>query len=86
MKYFSADWHLGVPRDVKNGILGLTTNAEFGYWMAKNPTKVFYGRPEGSDQTRYLDQMFKKHTERKPYYYLSTCILACLKFLRENDH
>lgn len=55
-----------VPRNVKDGIMGLTTNVEFGYWLGVEPDKVFYGRPEGSDNNRYLDWMYEKYTNDLP--------------------
>lgn len=48
-----------VPRNMET-MPGLTTNVEFGYWMAKDPNKVLYGRPENSSNTRYLDWLYKK--------------------------
>lgn len=50
-----------VPRE-KETMLGLTTNIEFGYWMAKCPEKVLYGRPDNAENCRYLDWLFKKET------------------------
>lgn len=75
-----------VPRNIETGILGLTTNAEFGYWMAKNPDKVFYGRPEGSDNNRYLDWMYEKYTNDPPTPLISNLVQNCLNFLSDHDH
>lgn len=50
-----------VPRELKT-MIGLTTNVEFGYWMAKCPEKVIYGRPEEAQSCRYLDWMYQKET------------------------
>jgi len=49
-----------VPRDIKGDMLGLTTNVELGYWLAKDPMKVVYGRPDGADHTRHLDWLWSK--------------------------
>lgn len=46
-----------VPRDIKGGMPGFTTNVEFG--MHFSDAKTFYGRPEGSDKNRYLDYIYK---------------------------
>jgi len=43
---------------------GLTTNVEFGLWLKSG--KIIYGRPEGAQQTRYLDYMYQKYVEREP--------------------
>lgn len=43
-----------------------TTNVEFGYWMAKNSSKVLYGRPENSEKNKYLDWLYTKETKRIP--------------------
>ena len=46
-----------VPREMKT-MPALTTNIEFGYYMAKTPEKCFYGRPDGAPHTGYLDWLF----------------------------
>lgn len=43
-----------------------TTNVEFGYWMAKEPQKVLYGRPDNSQKNKYLDWLYTKETEKTP--------------------
>jgi ADP-ribose pyrophosphatase YjhB (NUDIX family) len=43
-----------VPRDIKAGMPGFTTNVEFGEDLGKG--KVVYGRPDKADKCRYLDQ------------------------------
>jgi hypothetical protein len=48
-----------VPRNMTT-MPALTTNVEFGYWMAKCPEKVMYGRPEEAQSCRYLDWMYQK--------------------------
>lgn len=48
-----------VPRNMEN-MLGLTTNVEAGYWLAREHTKVIYGRPEGAPHTKYLDWLYLK--------------------------
>jgi len=39
-------------------LIGLTTNCEFGYWIAKNRYKVVYGRPDDAYRIKYLDIMW----------------------------
>ncbi len=48
-----------VPREMAT-MPALTTNVEFGYWIAKAPEKVIYGRPPSAVSTRYLDWMYSK--------------------------
>ena len=54
-----------VPRNMEN-MPALTTNVEFGMNLGSKPNSVFYGRPEGAPQTRYLDYLYTKITKRKP--------------------
>lgn len=46
-----------IPRDIKGGFPGFTTNVEFGEDL--NTSRIMYGRPDGADNTRYLDSRFK---------------------------
>lgn len=39
-------------------LIGLTTNFEFGYWMARDRSKVTYGRPDDAYRIRYIDLMW----------------------------
>lgn len=55
-----------IPRNVDDGVLGLTSNAEFGRALEKYPYKVYYGRPDGSDSTRYLDWYYESKNEMLP--------------------
>jgi len=41
-------------------LIGLCTNFEFGYWIAIDPFKVVYGRPEDSYRTHYNDIMWRR--------------------------
>lgn len=56
-----------IPRSILRGLPGFTTNVEFGYWLAKDPSKVLYGRPPNADKIQYLDWMYQK-TARQPIY------------------
>lgn len=42
-------------------LIGLTTNCEFGYWLAKDPNKMVYGRPDDAYRVTYLDIMWAEH-------------------------
>ena len=45
-----------IPRDLRD-MPGFTTNVEFGFWIAKNPEAVVYGRPDDSPKNNYLDHL-----------------------------
>jgi hypothetical protein len=45
-----------IPRTKE--LIGLTTNHEHGYWMARNREKVIYGRPNDAYRISYLDIMW----------------------------
>lgn len=51
-----------IPRTKE--LIGLTTNHEHGYWMAKNGNKVLYGRPENAYRNDYLDLMWAMDAEQ----------------------
>jgi len=40
-------------------LIGLTTNWEHGYWVARDRSKVVYGRPDDAYRMTYLDIMWK---------------------------
>jgi len=48
-----------VPRTRE--LIALTTNFEFGYWIAKNRNKLVYGRPDDAYRVDYLDIMWVQH-------------------------
>lgn len=50
-------------------MLALTTRTEFGYWLGRNPQKVWYGRPDSSYKTTYLDHLFKYNKPEKTKIY-----------------
>ena len=41
---------------------GLTTNIEFGYWMAKAPQKLVIGWPEDAEHVRYMELLWDSVT------------------------
>jgi hypothetical protein len=45
-----------IPRTKE--LIGLTTNHEHGYWMARDREKVVYGRPDDAYRMTYLDIMW----------------------------
>lgn len=46
-----------IPRTER--LIGLTTNHELGFWCARKPSKVVYGRPDDAVAIRYTDFMWK---------------------------
>jgi hypothetical protein len=50
-----------VPRKL-NLFPGFTTNIEFGRYVSVKTDRVLYGRPKGSDKTKYLDWLYAKVT------------------------
>lgn len=48
-----------VPRTRE--LIGLTTNFEFGYWF--DASKTFYGRPDGSYRTDYMDNVWLNYPQ-----------------------
>lgn len=46
-----------VPREMVT-MPALTTNVEFGYWLAKTPERIIYGRPDDAFATKYLDWLY----------------------------
>ena len=45
-------------------LIGLTTNHEHGYWMARERGKVIYGRPDDAYRVSYLDIMWAEDAKR----------------------
>lgn len=42
-----------IPRDL-NDLPGFTTNIEFGYWVATNPSKIIVGAPKNTPKMKYI--------------------------------
>lgn len=55
-----------VDRDIDNGMLGLTTNVEFGNDLHSG--KVVYGRPATADKVRYLDKLWQQTDDSHVIY------------------
>lgn len=55
-----------IPRTKE--LIGLTTNHEHGFWLARKPQKLVYGRPDDSYRNTYLDLMydFDAQQENRP--------------------
>lgn len=51
-----------VPRNMET-MPSLTTNIEFGYYMACSPERCLYGRPPESVRNGYLDWLFHNRKE-----------------------
>lgn len=71
-----------VPRELKT-MPAFTTNVEFGYWIAKDPNKVFYGRPANSPKNDYLDWMYRKQTGREPDVHFEELARKAVKYCAE---
>lgn len=69
-----------VPRNLEN-MLGLTTNVEFGYWLATTPAKLIYGRPFAAQHTRYLDWLYNKVTNQAPFDNLQSLLQSTIQRL-----
>ncbi len=61
-----------LPRSIKDGIYGFTSNVEFGKYL--NSGKIIYGRPETSDNNRYLDHWYKELYQYDPFTNLQDLI------------
>ncbi len=65
-----------VPRNLDN-LPGLTTNVEFGYWLHSG--KVIYGRPKEAEKVKYLDWLYEKETNEKPFDDLEKMLKKIIK-------
>lgn len=66
-----------LPRNMKTGMYGLTSNVEFGIHL--HGGKIIYGRPDGSDNNRYLDYCYRKFYQQDPYDELEQLVAAAFK-------
>jgi nucleoside 2-deoxyribosyltransferase len=46
-------------------LIGLTTNHEHGYWIARDRSKIVYGRPNDAYRMTYLDIMWVQDALRR---------------------
>tara|TARA_R110000868_G_scaffold9099_2_gene46039 strand:+ start:205 stop:678 length:474 start_codon:yes stop_codon:yes gene_type:complete len=74
-----------LPRSIKDGIYGFTSNVEFGKYL--NSGKIIYGRPDQSDNNRYLDYWYKEVYQCDPLANLYSLISATVNhpFILRND-
>ena len=82
-----------IPRNIKNGVYGYTTNIEFGYWISYDPYKVVLGHPKDADMMEYIDDLYNKigpgrlsgplfkEYEYKITYTLKDTIIKAMKIL-----
>ncbi len=56
-----------LPRTIE--LIGLTTNFELGFWIAKNQGKILYGRPDDAYRISYCDKMWNKISEENETNY-----------------
>ncbi len=49
-------------------LIALTTNMEFGYWQAREPQKMIYGRPDDAYRMAYLDIMWEAVAKENNQY------------------
>jgi hypothetical protein len=71
-------------------LYGLNTNSEHGYWLAKDPKKLVYGRPDSAFRIQYNDIMWNKvftelNEEREIYNDLEATIKASIYLIQENQ-
>lgn len=52
-----------IPRTKE--LIGLTTNHEHGYWLARDRSKVVYGRPDDAYRMTYLDIMWVEDAKQR---------------------
>lgn len=80
-----------IPRTKE--LIGLTTNHEHGYWMARDREKMIYGRPNDAFRMSYLDIMwtedyknrYGKNSGAKIYTTLEKTVKAAIdKVLEKN--
>lgn len=46
-------------------LIGLTTNYELGYWVARDREKLIYGRPDDAYRVTYCDIMWVEDAKRR---------------------
>ena len=73
-----------VPREI-NTMPAFTTNVEFGFFLAKTPNKVLYGRPDNAEKMRYLDWLYQKETEKLPFHTLEDTLKSAVDLLNHSS-
>jgi nucleoside 2-deoxyribosyltransferase len=73
-------------------LIALTTNMEFGYWQAREPQKMIYGRPNDAYRMGYLDIMWaavaSENEEYNPFIYntLTDTIAASIEMANKKHN
>lgn len=67
-----------VPRNMQT-LPCLTTNMELGYWLAKDPDKVWYGRPNDAVHIAYLDWWYQRVSQKSIYDSLENLLKDAIK-------
>jgi hypothetical protein len=67
-----------VPRKM-DSMPALTTNVEFGFYLASRPENVIYGRPDDSEKNKYLDWLYTTETKNTPITTLEELIKETMK-------
>lgn len=70
-----------VPRDLEK-LPAFTTNVEFGYYVRQ--PNFFYGRPENTPKTKYLDWLYKLERKRPPTKDLELLLLMAEAYATAN--
>lgn len=71
-----------VPREIKI-MPAFTTNTEFGYFIAKNPETVVYGRPDEAPKNKYQDWLYKHETGKEPLKTLENTLQEAVELTNE---
>ncbi|HOP65970.1 MAG TPA: nucleoside 2-deoxyribosyltransferase domain-containing protein [Bacilli bacterium] len=71
-----------VPRELEK-MPAFTTNVEFGYWLAKTPQKIIYGRPNNARKVKYLDWLYQKESKLEIFDSLEKAISYSLEIISE---
>ncbi len=64
-----------VPRELKT-MPAFTTNVEFGMYLKSG--KIVYGRPDDAPNNRYLDYIYSKNYDAKPFNNLEDALKECV--------
>lgn len=73
-----------VPRELEK-MPAFTTNVEFGYWLAKTPNRIIYGRPDNAKKIKYLDWLYKVESNLEVYNDLKITIDEALNYINKNQ-
>lgn len=70
-----------IPRELEK-MPAFTTNVEFGYWIAKKPETIVYGRPDDARKIKYLDWLYKKESDEDIFNTLETTISRAIELAK----